>query len=269
MFKKFWKNNGSFIIFAIILAFAISNFYISSVTSTKNAKELIDFADSSIPKIREKIAQISNLSTAAEATPENYQKILDEIDSLSNISLELANSVPNANKDEDSRQLIQSLKTFFLNVNTEIANPLKAQVKLEKDNLADINAYSRIRDFTTIGGQITDLNTVLESAEKVWNRNQDYITTLGSNPKAEELKKSNQKNKEVIDSVKKIISQTSGELTQDQKNQISQVYNGVFPANKKFISLIQTGNIENEKFAKDVADLQQLFFKVKERYNLK
>ena len=267
--RQFFKNNLSAILFFGLIFFGVSSFWLKNSQEANYAKEIIDYAEVSVPTLRTKFATIIKNTQSLANTDESYTKFFKDLNELEKNVLDLAAKVPSKSGDTDIRKLEQALKDFILTVKEESIKNIRSEyeqrkiVKPYQENYAEIKTVLASPSPTK-----ENLQKSYESGLRVleFNRYQEKST---KNIQSQAAQKSNNDSLEnTLKSVKTILEASSQNLSSEQKSSLQNLFKDGWPVQPLVFAGLQQSALETDTFVSDIKQLQQLVKTVRQKFNL-
>lgn len=267
--RQFFKNNLSAILFFGLIFFGVSSFWLKNSQEANYAKEIIDYAEVSVPTLRTKFATIIKNTQSLANTDESYTKFFKDLNELEKNVLDLAAKVPSKSGDTDIRKLEQALKDFILTVKEESIKNIRSEyeqrkiVKPYQENYAEIKTVLASPSPTK-----ENLQKSYESGLRVleFNRYQEKST---KNIQSQAAQKTNNDSLEnTLKSVKTILEASSQNLSSEQKSSLQNLFKAGWPVQPLVFAGLQQSALETDTFVSDIKQLQQLVKTVRQKFNL-
>ncbi len=267
--RQFFKNNLSAILFFGLIIFGVASFSIKNSQESNYAREIIDYAESSVPTLRTKFAEIVEVSENRNNDDETYTEVFNKLDDYQKMVTDLAAKVPSKSGDADTRKLEQALKDFVLRVNDENIKTLQTEYKLRQEIRQDQNNYADIKTvINTDGSKKEDLEKSYNSGLKVLEFNRK-IEKNGTNLQEQASAKSNNDSLESsLSKVKQVLGNSADTLSGNDKQAVSQIYADGWPVKPLVFSSISQSDLENDDFVGNIKQLQQFVKAIRQKFNL-
>lgn len=267
--NKFFKNNLSAILFFGLIFFGVSSFWLKNSQEANYAKEIIDYAEVSVPTLRTKFASIIKNTQSLANTDDSYTNLFKDLNEFEKNILDLAAKVPSKSGDTDIRKLEQALKDFILTVKEESIKNIRSEYEQRKIVKPYQENYAEIKSALAPPSPLKEnLQKSYESGLRVleFNRYQEKST---KNIQSQAAQKSNNDSLEnTLKSVKTILESSSQNLSSEQKSSLQNLYKDGWPVQPLVFAGLQQSALETDTFVSDIRQLQQLVKTVRQKFNL-
>jgi hypothetical protein len=267
--SQFFKKNLSAILFFSLIFFGVASFSIKNSQETNYAKEVIDYAENSVPTLRTKFAEIVELSQNRANDDTTYSEVFAKLDEFQKTTLDLAAKVPSKSGDSDTRMLEQGLKDFILTINDETVKTLQNEYKLRQEIRVDQNLYSEIKA-TASNNNTTklDLEKNYNAGLKVLEFNRKIEKDITFLQEQASAKSNNDALEASLNKVKTVLDNSANTLSGNDKNALTQIYSDGWPVKPLVFSSINQTDLENDKFVDNIKQLQQLVTTLRQKFSL-
>lgn len=267
--QRFLKNNLSAILFFGLIFFGVASFIVKNSQETSYAKEIVDYAENSVPKLRTKFAEISKASQSLSNEDASYEILFNNLDNFQKTVTDLAASVPSKSGDTDTRKTEQGLKDFILTVNDENIKAIKTEYQARKEIRPSQETYADIKTVATSNNSTkADLDKVYQAGLRVL----DFNKTIEKNTKNLQLqatlKSNNDAEQQILDQVKVTLDSAGDNLNQAQRNAIVGIYTAGWPVKPLLFTALQQSALETDSFISNIKQLQQLVTTLRQKFSL-
>jgi len=267
--QELFKKNLSAILFFGLIAFGVGSFWLKNSQESGYAKELIDYADQTVPTLRTGFVELVEVTDNVANDDATYDTFFSKLNDYEKTVIDLAAKVPSKSGDVDTRKLELALKDFILTVNDETVKPLKEEYEQRKElrkfqgDFADLKEVASSDTSTKAdlqkgyegGAKILEFNLKLEKAE----------TNL---QKQASLKSNNAFQEKTLQNLKKILDDSSEKLNDEQKNSISKVFDDGWPVRPLLFSSVEQSRLENNTFINNINQLKPMVNNLRQKFNL-
>jgi hypothetical protein len=249
------KINSRMLFFVALIIFVFFSFTLKQKDEKKNIVDLLDFLDRSFNRIDTTFNDLSNQSIVLENVEKNYDKIINQMQSLSNDIGVYKLSIPNQTGNESYQKVRVSLVELYA-ISQEKADLTISIYKSRKNLISYINNYYKIKNPDSI-----DSNQDLQSAILAWknviefkkieskqNENKDIRNYLDEKIKKEE---------DTIQNVANISANSGETINPETKVQLVEALKSVQVARYDGFLRLQVESLESPVFGERLKSLQE------------
>jgi len=267
--QELFKKNLSAILFFGLIAFGVGSFWLKNSQESGFAKELIDYADQSVPSLRTDFVKLVTITENVANDDKTYDLFFSKLNDYEKTVTDLAAKVPSKSGDVDTRKLELALKDFILTVNDETVQPIKEEYTARKELRRYQNDFADLKEVASSDTSTkSDLQKGYEGGAKILEFNLKLEKAETNLQKQASLKSNNSLQEKTLQNLKKIIDKSSEVLNDEEKNSISKVFDDGWPAKPLLFSSLEQSRLENNTFINNINQLKPMVNNLRQKYNL-
>ncbi len=267
--QELFKKNLSAILFFGLIAFGVGSFWLKNSQESGYAKELIDYADQTVPTLRTGFVELVEVTDNVANDDATYDTFFSKLNDYEKTVIDLASKVPSKSGDVDTRKLELALKDFILTVNDETVKPLKEEYEQRKELRKFQGDFADLKEVASSDTSTkADLQKGYEGGVKILEFNLKLEKAETNLQKQASLKSNNAFQETTLQNLKKIIDDSSEKLNDEQKNSISKVFDDGWPVRPLLFSSVEQSRLENNSFINNINQLKPMVNSLRQKFNL-
>jgi hypothetical protein len=272
MFKKISdliRKNISVILFFAFLFFVFASFWYTNSQSSQNAKELLDYAKTTINQVDSDLNKIVANSKDVQDNQTSFDGVISDLSSLSTELQHFSNSIPDKNTDDTSVGLVSSIRNFYLDLKQNTIDKLLEKMQKRRDLTQDYLNYGQLQLLVATGTK-ADIKSAIDSGNKTLDFENQYLSLTANTQTQNDLKKGITDDKSKLSKLSDLISglSDSQKMSDDQKSSADHIFNNLWPVDHPVFPTIAIEDLKTEQFNNDVSQLQNSVNAVISKFNI-
>jgi hypothetical protein len=269
LLKQIFKQNLSAILFFGLIAFGVGSFWLKNSQESGYAKELIDYADQSVPTLRTDFVELVKITDNVPNDDKTYDSFFSKLADYEKTVADLASKVPSKSGDVDTRKLELALKDFILTVNDETVKPLKEEYQQRKDLRKYQESFAELKNVASSDDSTkSDLQKGYEGGVKILEFNLKLEKAQTNLQKQASLKSNNTVQEKTLQDLKNLLEKSSEKLSDEQKNSLSKIFDDGWPVRPLLFSSVEQSRLENTSFVNNINQLKPMVTSLRQKFNL-